>query len=1447
MSGSGSGSDDAQMEEGQDLGEDAWMNDTEEAEQEILGPLARRQSSLDLGPFPDTAAGRKLAIRVAMWTQRKDSSVAYDRHGPLPDFMELAKAEYDLHCNPMHLAVPADNCSSTRFAKALKIQIDRIIPRAQAWLGDFASGARIEPARLRCPFSPKALLVRHARRLQRFLDTEIRMGYDRPGTPSIVDPSRAEDLDWLKLELANMSCITRVPSVGSLQEWQRTVAKIVALAVYGPNPLLADATSEETDGLMTRGCTYGLPGARAALLARVDAVDPSELRGWQQHHPDVGQPLEDWLSFPPRSTIPLAQLPHRLGKGREGYSDHDGRVTSALLYSLKAELTDAALINPFATDKGVGARLFTAKEVDAIISAVYDNLPWLSSREPNGDGGWWDDYLRWIEGFWDGSSQHMHPGALRCAIAHANGQEGPRRGEKMHAAFGLPTVLQTAVVISELASAAERTAAAENDEAAAERAVRGPYADLTDVLSSQRERTQDLVESAVDFSDDLTTAGYCNALHVQHAGDKEGLPRNASLNGKTVLREVNTDSPFFEHVQRLFAQSDPRMLGQGNDTRQYASTVMYMRTGSSPPTEPTVPGNGVADIEFRNTPYGQIVPIKVFEIDMEHRTWQSNPGLDASDFYMPDPNPEPQTTDLKAGYEAARAIVEEDLTSRMSMWYRKRKFPLAPRSELNPRGVGPVDPEEREGDPKQWPDPYFVDVEKLEPGTADTPGAVDRVNAAARDGVDASWCSPRRLRVLPKAERPYYFVNREGKFDDPKYLLEYDAMRATVALRSKAERKAKSEWPDNGALPELSLDRDGVGVHSAVHHTRLGRWWKQGLGDGKLTWTHKAITAGEPDNVSVDYAQARETGGLMHGGPMRYDQPDERATPQLNETMFLHGTASRFVPHLLAGGFDSFHTGTEGYFGAGTYFAEDPAKADQYARLAGHFSTSKMAFDSALQHFLGIEQSELSDAVVANGSNEQHVFYMVMARATTGLTAMTSRYNFTSLNRLGTFMAPEHAYREFVAAEFTDGERDKLVGRPTMGPDGSTVVTTEPVDEDGWGMLDEVFRRYWHDNCQGGAANHRNQKVHGEKRNFVERNELLFEEVWQYVEFFRSAEVYGNYGFRPPSRLFRSARWDDEPNVARRYHYTEEGVPRVAVGIFDKKENRQELGNQELAIRSFHSHRNLPYLAVSTSAAHQTSGSNMNRQEQLHRQYHCLQCNGFGGRTMRGTGQRWEHKVRFEGQGDEDADSYFGGQLRYREFVMFQNRRNTPAAVLPQFLVAYKRLPSPVTDVTAEGPRALVEYDGVEEKNDDYTRDSGETTRVLIDWETPTVYSLEDPYCPCETWDPSRWRHSLHDYPTIYQQMPYVMGRRTRTDAYTPPLIFDYYGDWLSVLNSVPESDYPRTDANVNKEGVMDQLQVSDRVYNPDERGPYHPSGALKREDDEDAVMSEPQFVDWAI
>ena len=1416
-------------------------------------------SSFDSRPFPNTAAGRKLATRVAKWTDVRrrpsDSIVAYDRHGALPDLIGLANAEYALNCSPMHPAVPADNCSSMHFAEALKIQIDRIIPRAQAWLGDFAPGAQITPARLGCPFSPKELLVRHARRLQKYLDAEIRNGYDDRYAPSITDPGRAADLQTLKSDIKNMDLITRVPHVDTLQEWQRTVARIVARAVYGPNPLLVDTENEETDGMMTRGCAYGLPGARASLLARVDAVDASEIQTWREHHSGVGQSLQDWLSFPPRTYAALAQLPHRMGEGRKGRSNDAGGVTSSLIYQLKLYLADAELIDPSADDRGASARLFSDAEVDAIAAAVEGNLHWLASKQPNGDGGWWDDYLRWLEGFWDGSSEHMRPGALRCAIAEVNRQEGPKRNEKMHAAFGIPKLLQTAVAFSELATQEERDDALVDTEHKVERAVRG-HAATTDVLITQRARTQELVDAAAEFSEDLTTAGYCNALHVQHAADPDGLPRNAGMDGKTVLREVDHGSRFFEHVKSLFAQSDPRMLGQGKDTRYYASKLP---PPNAQPRKPTVPDNGVADIAFENMPYGQIVPVKVFEIDMEHRKWRSNTALDASDTYMPDRNPEPQTTDFRAGYDAARAVVEADLNSHMSMWYRKRKFPLAPRSELNPRGVAPVDPETRPTDPKQWPDPYFVDTDRLEP-VADKDNLGERLAAEVRvqraaTEVDSAWCSAARQQAIPPAEQRYYFVNRKQLLDaDPKELLEYDAMRATVALRTKWERTTKSEWPANGALPELSLDSDGAGVHSAVHHTRLGRWWKQGLRDHKLTWTHKAMTAHQPDNAHIDYARPREAGGLLHGGPMRYDEPDERARPQLNETMFLHGTASRFVPHILAGGFDPFYTGAAGYFGAGTYFAEDPSKADQYARLAQESSTQQDRFDAALQTFFGIEPTDLNDAVKADKSGQQHVFYMVMARATTGLAAMTSRYNFTSLNRLGTFMAPEHAYRKFVVAELADSERDMLVLRQAMGSDGSTAVRLEPKDDEGWDMLEDVFYRYWNDNYQGGSVNHNGQRVHGEKRNFVERNELLFEQVWQYLEFLRSGEVYGQYGFRPPSRLFRIAEWDDEPNVDRRYYRTTEGVPRVESGLKDLAEHRQELANEELAIRSFHAHASLPYLAVSTSAAHQTPGSNMNRQEQLHRQYHCLQCNGFGGRTMRGTGQRWEHRVRFDGTPEHNSDSYFGGQLRFREFVMFQNRRNTPAAVIPQFLVAYKRLPSPVTDALAEGPRALVEKedDGITEKNDDYTRDSDETARVLIDWETPTVYSLEDPYCPCETWDASRWRHSLHDYPTIYQQMPYIFGRRTRTDAYTPPLIFDYYGDWLSVLNSYPQSDSERTDLGVNTPGIKDQHQVSDRVYNPDERGPYHPSGMLKRQGDEDAVMDDPQMdvptiIDWEV
>ena len=1433
--------------------------------EELDVPLGEPDEELSddaVRPFAYTGEGLAMAVRVVdAWLSRRTdefSPVAYDRHGAVPDLYRRAMQK--------HKSAAPGAPSTVSFAEALKLEVDRVIPRARAWLGDFASGAKIEQVPMQCLLSPKELLIRRARKLQRELDAEIQADRARFGPQKpLTDPDRKGDLAYWKQEINNMRLITRVPHADSLAKWQVAVAQAVAWALF---PYAHNATPGNLYGLLNRGCAYGLPGARAKLLSRVDSVDAWELQSGRKYHDEVGTTLDDWLIFPPGQIPPLAQLPHHLPTKNKSKYDA-GSAVRALIHGLKMHLADMALIDVYGKDKGTNARLFTEDEIAAIAKSVEDNFDWLKGGSPNGDGSWWDDYLRWLDGFWDGSSEHMRPGALRCAIANANVFNPLKKGEPMDPLYGAPMILQAAAIADGPLKHLDddfRDGEYKTVEVDAEREVRGSADASTSVLVSQRARTKKLVYAAVSsFQDDLTTAAYCDALHVQHADDPEGLPRGTPLEGKTVLREVDADSAFFGHVKSLFAQSDPRMLGQGNDAQEYASQLADAPTQ---PKEPTVPDNGVQDIEFGKTPYGQIVPIKVFEVDMEHRKWQINPSLDAPP-HGPTPNPSPETTNFKAGYEAARSIVETDLQSRMSMWYRKRKFPLAPRSELNPRGVAPAKLGDRSGNSKHWNDPYFVDPGKLkgpDEGTfdsgADRPAGLLHPLLQAAQSLDDKWLSEARMRMIPRAERIHYKLNRSSALDGggyDMYGLEYAAVRATVALRTKEEREQVSEWPDDDTLPKISLDGGSAGVHSAVHHTRLGRWWKEGLSKEKLTWTHRAMTAREPANGRVDYAKEQTDGGLLHGGPMRYEETDARANAQLNETMFLHGTASRLVPHVLAGGFDAAQQTDEGtYFGAGIYFAEDPAKADQYGRLAGSHKTKALPFDKDLAEFFGIDaKRDLADAVRAGrgGDDGQQVFYMVIARATTGLTAMTSHYNFASLNRLGTFMAPEHAYREFVAAEFSESEREKLVGVTTVNSDGSTSVRLKPVGEEGWNMVHGVWERYWNQNYQGGSTNLQSGFVHGEKRNFVERNELLFEEVGSTPEYMRSSDTHGAFGFRPPSRLYRVAKWDDEPNVQRRFYESKEGVPRVESGLSDREELRLVLGNEELAIRSHHATGGLPYASVATNRAHQNPGSNMNRQEQIHRQYHCLQANGYGGRTMRGTGQRWEHLIRFQGKKRDHNDTYFGGQMRFREFVMFQNRRNTPAAVIPQFLVAYKRLPRPVTDVAAEGPRALVQYEPATADspdpriyNNDSTRDYAAKNSQLITWTTPTVYSLTDPYCPCETWNPSRWRHSLHDYPTIYQQMPYVMGRRTRTDAYTPPLIFDYYGDWLRVLNSVQDPDDERVRTDMNTPGVKEQLEVSDRLYNPDERGTYYPSGMLKRaEDDEDAVMDVPQVSDWPL
>ena len=222
--------------------------------------------------------------------------------------------------------------------------------------------------------------------------------------------------------------------------------------------------------------------------------------------------------------------------------------------------------------------------------------------------------------------------------------------------------------------------------------------------------------------------------------------------------------------------------------------------------------------------------------------------------------------------------------------------------------------------------------------------------------------------------------------------------------------------------------------------------------------------------------------------------------------------------------------------------------------------------------------------------------------------------------------------------------------------------------------------------------------------------------------------------------------------------------------------------------------------------------------------------------------------------------------MRYREFCMFQNRRTQPPAVIPQFLVAYIRTANPVArlgevdePIKAFLPKteAVVREDVSDNKPYEYVNDgyaleetatgpaatAGSTVLYqhhLIGYDTPSIYEMVDPYMPCLTWNRKHWRHAVREYPTLFQNMPYVMGRATRMDAYTPPELFDFYGGWLKYINSFTEQPTMYGPTYTNSAdgvanagpGIADSSVPSESTtfraadYYPRSSGPYNANGS---------------------
>lgn len=913
-------------------------------------------------------------------------------------------------------------------------------------------------------------------------------------------------------------------------------------------------------------------------------------------------------------------------------------------------------------------------------------------------------------------------------------------------------------------------------------------------------------------------AGYdaVRALHVRYAGEME--PPADKLEGKSVLREVHPDSPLFTEFRKFFAASDPRGLGKGGDTSAYAK-----RTVQPPHYVSVMPNDDISDYSFNSEQagvYGQLRPLKVFEIDQRHRKWQSNRNLDEHGT-----TDQPGSINMNDGYVSARTRVEASLTSPTSIWYRKRKFPLAERSESNPRGVL---------NPASKRDPFFVEDAKFEEKEQLVAGRF-KLDVETRDYKLA-------LRFdrdgYPPEERDYYKISdeRAGAEVPRNTTIERSRKVATLSMRSPADRiRLKTE----GTMDE---NTPATGVLGAAHLTRCDRWWHGPLPEPPAAsetdaWFAEHDWWTSSSDTKKNYRRFPSTmpnGGAM-ANPYRVDNLATSAgAPVLNETFMLHGTTAQVLPSVITAGLTSGFS-QKGYFGNGIYLAEDPAKSDQYCKLSR--DENRVYDEDMYRDLFGIQDAALQDAVEAiNG--KKHVFYMLVCRTTCGLTAAVSKHVIESHNRLGNFMSPEYDYRKIVQARLSDADK----AQDTIATVGSSSGNQKQYHTMPNDALQRVWDNYWNVNGTGQdpatTPPAERRTLIGEKFRFVERNERVVEELFQKAYFLRSGAEHGEWHFRTLDWLFLPAVWDDTPTINRRYPYA-----------FRTKRfsgDHYLPGTSSSAVTG--PFGNSPYLAVGVAGSQIPDEDNHREMETIHRCYHMLNNNGFGSRTLRGPGSHNGGEVR-------NSASYWGGPMRYREFCMFQNRRTEPAAVIPQFLVAYIRIGEPVRNAVSEVPQPLRdvlprtdavvrEHDGADFTyvNDVYAmqeQGDGETVyhNHLIAYGTPSIYEMIDPYMPCRAWNPKHWRHAVREYPTLYQQMPYIMGRATRTDAYTPPELFDFYGGWLKYINNFTEQPtmygptYTNPQTAIEGPGIDEGNAPSEgdkfraAAYYPKSSGPYNANG----------------------
>lgn len=802
------------------------------------------------------------------------------------------------------------------------------------------------------------------------------------------------------------------------------------------------------------------------------------------------------------------------------------------------------------------------------------------------------------------------------------------------------------------------------------------------------------------------------ALPAKYQADAalvEALDKSDEVKGKTVLREV--DSATLQEFQDFFATTDPRHLGQGADAENYA------KHESGDPGSWNQPA-GVEDLQSGKNVYGRLVPLKVFHIDYRHQ------------FTAPAGASSASAADKVRMTDQYTHIRDTIIKSRKeTKWTRKRIMPAQRRSEANPRGVSAVTADSSvvgkitENGTTSVIDKFFCDASKCASlaDDAELEKAVTDVDKTLDDDSN-----------VPSAERKYHKLSRPH-VDWPSPAahaaaqLDNATKVATCALKGSDARLA----------PEGRVNAHGteVGLLTSEVKTRSG-------------------VLAEKQHLKNDLSKSSN-------GPL---------TRAANETLLLHGTSSTNAALVITGGFAS-RFAKQPYFGLGLYFAEEPAKCDQYGRLAyGSALTPSKSADLGMRELLDISDDSLkaNPAALTSSMGNQDVFYMLVVRAALGTPAHVGHRTVKDHNRRGNFMSPEWDYYDRTDVQVSQLPEDlkKLATQKPSTDGGPATFEATPA------LLEGVWKHHWE------------TKPDAEKYKHSERVDRVLEGLRQKRDFLKSGEHGKSYHLRSLSTLFVENKFFD---TGRRRRYAEGNdanlIPRVGW--------HSSWGNTNFAFKAEDGFLNY----------------NIDKQEQLHRSHHSLLANGYGSRTMLANGN---HTT-------PDADgSKYGSLMKAREFVFFQQYEHKAMPLLPAYLVAYKRVKQPDSLATSKA-QAMQPAVG-----SDQTNGYNDKSMVLrpIGFQTSSHWEMDDPYSPLGEHDRTRWRHTLRDYPTIYRFSPYLWGRKTRLDSYAPRALFNYWNDYYRAVQQ-PAATFTSTTGPL----AGRHRATEGQAYYPDETGPYDANG----------------------